>query len=223
MRGTMIGGGMDVGTLAREYVVEPVEDPVPRAEPVTKPRRTPSRADAAIHRAVEAPDFAAPIVGWRTWLVVAGADGPRLESVVRAATWEPGRELVCECLTPPRRLLFRRRTRRAHAPPDGRCGCGISAARTPRQAAQYIPLSVGRQAVLGHVIGRVWLWGRVIASPLGWRGELAYPAHVYLPTPKRGEPVARRPVDLAFALTEYGVPVEVVSGGAEPDLVDTLA
>jgi len=69
---------------------------------------------------------------------------------------------------------------------------------------------------IGAIIGRVLLWGRVVECEHGWRAARAYPAQLYLPLGRRGRFtfLARHgadPEELALALSEYGVPVELVA------------
>jgi hypothetical protein len=172
-----------------------------------------------------APDFAAPIVGWRTWLVVKGADGLRLGSVVQPTLWEPLRELVGECLAHHRLVwFFRRRRRSDHDAPHLRCSCGIYASKDAQLAGQYVfTREFERRHVVGRVIGRVSLWGRVLACPRGWRAQFAYPERIYVPM-EAGEVSVSKPVEeVALALGAYGVPVEIVSHRGEPDLLHSLA
>lgn len=58
------------------------------------------------------------------------------------------------------------------------------------------------------VLGRVALWGKVRQGPNGWRGQYAYPTHLYLP-----QCFALDPKATAERLTAlYNVPAEVVPG-----------
>jgi hypothetical protein len=171
-----------------------------------------------------APDFADPIVGWRTWLVVRRPAGPRLASVVQRTVWEPRRELVCECLAPRRRLSFRRRPAHLQGSPDSGCSCGIYASTDAELAGQYVFSGEFEcRPALARVIGLVSLWGRVLKCPRGWRAEFAYPARIYIPLHEDYAIWSTRVEELAFALTEYGVPVEVVSHRGERDLAHSLA
>lgn len=171
-----------------------------------------------------APDFAAPIVGWRTWLVVKGADGLRLGSVVQPTLWEPRRELVGECLDRRRLRRFRRRKHNRHHAPDFSCSCGIYASRTTELAGQYVfTAEFERRHVVGRVIGLVSLWGRVLACRRGWRAEFAYPARIYVPLDAEDVRRSSRVEELALSLADYGVPVEIVTHHGEPDLLQSLA
>ena len=170
------------------------------------------------------PDYAAPILGWRAWLVVRREEGPRLRSVVQPIVWEPRRELVSECLAHRRLVSFRRRRHSDEGGgPDAKCTCGIYAASDAAVAGQY-----AFNRVLQHrdteasVLGLVSLWGRVLKCPNGWRAEFAYPSRLFVPT-RADDPIAARWCEkLAFALTDYGVPVELVSHRGEGDFVHSL-
>jgi hypothetical protein len=112
----------------------------------------------------------------------------------------------------------------AHAAPDQGCRCGIYAAPTAAQAAASVthPTRPGDD-IVHHVIGRVTLWGTVVECERGWRAERAYPASLAVPAPCRGRQKRRmlprrqqrspsRPAaEIAAALREYGVPVELVA------------
>jgi hypothetical protein len=171
-----------------------------------------------------APDFAEPIVAWRSWRVLRSADGPRLASVVRPTVWEPRRELVGECLTQRRRVwVFGRRTPTVHDAPDLGCGCGIYATEDAALAGLYVSVAEPEHRhVPTRVIGLVSLWGRVLACTRGWRGELAYPARIYVPMPA-DDPDSSPFEELAFSLADYGVPIEIVSYRGRRDIVRSIA
>jgi hypothetical protein len=171
-----------------------------------------------------APDFPAPILGWRTWLVVRRGEGLRLTSVVQPTVWEPRRELVSECLAQRRLLSLRRRRHRDVGAPDAECSCGIYAASDAEFAGQYaFDHGLQRRDAEACAIGQVSLWGRVLRCPRGWRAEFAYPARLFVPI-RADDTIATRWFEtLAFDLTEYGVPVELLSHRGERDLVHSLA
>jgi hypothetical protein len=167
------------------------------------------------------PDYAAPLVGWRTWTAAAGKSGPALRSVVFECRWPPRERLVAICRHQPRsRLLTRLLRLEPHEAPDERCECGIYAVFAPDLALLYM----GRLGLRGAgfaLIGRVALWGRVIECERGWRGTFAYPTHLYLlQGSRRKGPAARA---LAGRLAIYGVPVEVVEAGTMEALLEYLA
>jgi hypothetical protein len=159
-----------------------------------------------------APDYIEPVVGWRTWLVVCEGEGFQLRSVVYDATWFPHNELIARCLH--RGFSFPWRRRAGHVPPARGCGCGIYAAREPREAVSYLEgrswadtdtLSVHR------VIGTVSLWGRVVECTRGWRGSHAYPKRIYVPVTRAPHWLrAERAYEVALGLTDYDVPVELL-------------
>jgi hypothetical protein len=160
---------------------------------------------------VSAPDYIEPIVGWRTWLVVREGEGFRLRSVVYDALWLPRNELVASCLR--RALFFPWHRRAAHIPPARRCGCGIYAAREPEEAASYLGgRSWGDALSVHRVIGTVSLWGRIIEYTRGWRASHAYPKTIYVPATRARYGLRAAPTqEVALALTDYEVPVEVLN------------
>jgi len=109
------------------------------------------------------------------------------------------------------------------APAEG-CRCGIYAATTAAQAAASITEPPRpRERIVHHVIGRISLWGTVVECERGWRAERAYPASLAVPAPRRRrrrghilrprrqQPRSRSAAEIAGALCEYGVPIELVA------------
>jgi hypothetical protein len=171
-----------------------------------------------------APDFIEPIVGWRTWLVVSEGEGFRLRSVVYDTVWFPHKELIARCLH--RAFSFPWRRRSEHVPPARGCPCGIYAAREAEEAASYLEgFGWGDTLSVHRVIGTVSLWGRVVECRRGWRGSHAYPKRIYVPATRAPYWLrAERAEEIALALTDYDVPVELLdadSSGPE-ELVATL-
>jgi hypothetical protein len=171
-----------------------------------------------------APDFIAPVVGWRTWLVVERDEGLRLQSVLFDTLWSPRRELDARCRCRPQRQLLRPwRRLPGHDAPHLECGCGIYAAEQLESAAAYLDDYDRLHWRIRHrVIGRVALWGKVVACTRGWRASRAYPTRLFVPTGR----VSRKTVDadaIALSLAEYGVPVEILEGDTRDRVVDALA
>jgi hypothetical protein len=112
----------------------------------------------------------------------------------------------------------------AHAAPDEGCRCGIYAAATAAQAAASVTDPARpRDDIVHHVIGRVSLWGTVVECEHGWRAERVYLASLVVPAPmpqapkrhilrrRRQRSRSRPAAEIARALREYGVPVELVA------------
>jgi hypothetical protein len=157
-----------------------------------------------------APDYIDPTVGWRTWLVVPEGDTFRLRSVVYDTLWPARNELVARCLHRMVSLPWPKRAE--HDPPARNCRCGIYAAREPREAVSYLEGRSWADGLSVHrVIGTVSLWGRVVECTRGWRGSLAYPKKIYVP-PTRAPfwLKAERVEEIAFDLTDYDVPIELL-------------
>jgi hypothetical protein len=157
-----------------------------------------------------APDYIEPIVGWRTWLVVPESGVLRLRSVVYDSLWAPHNELAARCLHHAMRLRWRKSSE--HVPPARNCACGIYAAREPEEAASYLDGRSWADGLSVHrVIGTVSLWGRVVECTRGWRGSRAYPKKIYVPPTRAPFWVrAERVEEIALALTDYEVPVELL-------------
>ena len=143
-------------------------------------------------------------------MVVKEREGFRLRSVVYDALWSPRSELVAHCLHHTLRLPWRKRS--SHVPPAGRCRCGIYAAREPEEAATYLEGRTPADALSVHrVIGTVSLWGRIVECTRGWRASRAYPKAIYVPATRAPYWLrAERAAEVALALTDYGVPVELL-------------
>lgn len=182
---------------------------------------------------MHAPDYAEPIVGWRLWHVAERDGALRLRSPLYRTPWPPQTELVASCrrgLEAGLSLYLPRRSR--HPSPDPVCSCGVHGGRTATDAAAYLTkLFKPRDDVLHRVIGTVSLWGTVVECERGWRASHAYPRQIYVPVPSKRNrlfPVgdlrrpARPPAEIADALAEYGVTVELVECASLSELADTL-
>jgi hypothetical protein len=114
--------------------------------------------------------------------------------------------------------------------PGERCACGIYAAGGLSSALAFFG-SVGLRElrevegrpVLHRVLGRVALWGRLVECEAGWRGQLAYPEHLFLPARTRsGKPVGALE-EVAWSLADYRVPIEILDRvGRENELAAAL-
>jgi len=68
----------------------------------------------------------------------------------------------------------------------------------------------------------VLLWGTVVECKLGWRASHAYPERIYVRSGAQDSPLLEGE-KLAWALTAYGVPVELVACETLSDLAEALA
>lgn len=171
-----------------------------------------------------APDYAAPLIGWRSWAAVEDDHGIALRSVVFATRWPPRERLEAVCAHRARsRLLARLLRIDPHEAPDEGCECGIYAACTPDLALRYLD----RHALLGWarspLIGRVALWGRVIECERGWRSTFAYPTQLFLLRAGLSRRQGRDARALAGQLAVYGVPVDVLEARTTAGLLAELA
>ena len=168
-----------------------------------------------------APDYVEPLIGWRAWHIVPTPDGPRLHSIGRDVTWQPGREHHASC----RRhqpWLRRRRAGRGHAAPATSCSCGVWAVQTPTHAASALDIYGRSWKPIHRVLGRVSLWGTIVEHDRGWRAELAYPAELFIPRRRLHGPDVPDVDALAQALSAYDVPIHVVEAGARGTLAREL-
>jgi hypothetical protein len=134
---------------------------------------------------------AAPVIGWRVWIVTATPDGLRLGSVLHDQVWAPGTTALASCRRP--EGLFAEPLP-PHQTPSPVCGCGFHAARDPVDALSYLQ---GRDetATICRLLGEVALWGRLVETEGGWRAAAAYPVRLYVADEA-----------IAEALGVYGVP-----------------
>ena len=151
----------------------------------------------------EVPDYLETVAAWRVWLVVEDRGALRLASVLYPTLWKPLLAMTARC--------DRAVDAPAHLPPHDRCSCGLYASATLDGAVSYFdgcgPNSI--RAVY-RVVGRVSLWGRVIEGDRGWRSSHAYPARIYVPEGCIGGYGSLVADEIAFALADYGVPIEIV-------------
>jgi len=175
---------------------------------------------SAVATAGRAPDFADPLLGWRTWCVSERPGGLlALTSVVREVAWPVRTALRAECLRPTWRWWSKRR-RGEHAVPERGCECGIYAAANVAQALTYFDAydgAVQRRAPV--VLGVVKLWGTVLQCERGWRAACAYPSRLFVVAPSKRRDL--QPEALAAGLERYGVPVDVLDT-SEASVIDLL-
>jgi hypothetical protein len=139
-------------------------------EPIARPdpERTTRAASGQVRSEAQefrVPDAVEPIIGWRAWaLIGGGGSGPRLSSIGYPCMWLPGEALAAECL----------RVSRCMPMPGEECDCGVHALNDLDAVIENIPRPLWPPLVLG----RVALWGRVIAGSRGWRAEFAYPKNL---------------------------------------------
>jgi hypothetical protein len=135
---------------------------------------------------------AAPVVGWRAWVVTETAAGLRLGSVLYDEVWTPGTTALATCR---RREDFFAEPLGEHPTPGLECGCGYHAARDPADALSYLR-GRNESTTVCRILGEVAIWGRVVETEAGWRAGAAYPFRLYVPDDAIGD-----------ALAVYGVPV----------------
>ena len=169
------------------------------------------------------PDYAEPILGWRTWFIAEATDGYRLRSVVYPSLWPPCQPLHAVCHCPPRRYATRPwRRRPGHDAVQVTCTCGIYAVDRLERAAVYADIQP-RAGTLRQVVvaGVAALWGRLVVAEHGWRGSRAYPSHLYVA--RVGRRGSGPPSELAADLHRaYAVPVEPLEASTMGTVIESL-
>ena len=152
-----------------------------------------------------APDFAAPLRGWRTWRVIETPAGLRLCSVIYDEIWMPGQPFRATCLA----------AGGGHDAPAAGCECGIYASRDCAHVSRYL---IGRNdpLIVHRVVGVVALWGGVFEGVGGWRAAFAYPDRLWVPDLAQADEIARQ-------LRAYGVPVAAIAARAGSGVSSAIA
>jgi hypothetical protein len=124
-----------------------------------------------------------PIVGWRLWHVRRHENAYRLESFTwHHVSWPAGRRFEARCAI------------HGEAAPALGHECGIYAFRTRQLAEDLLRRYTGIRQHYGRryqelpplrrgcplAVGRVSLWGRVLARDNGFRAQYAYPYELFL-------------------------------------------
>lgn len=148
--------------------------------------------------------------------------GLRLSSLAYRALWEPGEAFEAACRRRFGALPWGRMP--LHEAPARDCVCGVYAVESSSRARPYLEVDLeagGRWRY--RVLGTVSLWGRLVEGERGWRGELAYPAALFVPSSRRQRAIAAlawpyrlSPRAIAEELAVYAVPVEVLSERRSP-------
>lgn len=145
------------------------------------------------------PDYVSPVVAYRVWRW--GATG--LQSL-NGEPWSPGRPIEARCRVAPAARHVRL-AGSANEVPDGRCTCGVYAAK-----------NIGHLRRLGYegygACGEVYLWGRVVEHTLGWRAQFAYPKTLIVPLQLLPFTLAELDARL-HALVAFGTDIFVLRNG----------
>ena len=112
-----------------------------------------------------APDYIAPLVGWRAWKVSAKDGAWRLEALGMSGLWEPKKAMEAACS----------KGNAKHPAPHRDCECGIWS--FPSLEA-LLPAIDGEYEV--KVLGQVHIWGRIIECSNGSRSQFGYPKELWL-------------------------------------------
>jgi len=174
-------------------------------------RRRKHEPEATEEAIARAPDYAAPLLGWRLWEVEDIHHVPRLRSLYRMCFWPVGAPLVARCNVRGLRLW-----RAPHEAPVADCRCGIYA--VPFEFVSTLAfdevLGPPRRTV---AIGAVSLWGDVVECEHGLRAGFAYPERLFVPSACAA---AGRAVS---GLADYGVPVEQIDAPTMATTVEAIS
>jgi len=163
---------------------------------------------------VSAPDYyGPPIKAWRTWYVVPAdktSGELRLRSFVHTDLWEQGEPFEAQC----------RLKTEPHDAPDDIHGCGVYAAREPKELDKYYrnpAYSSGSWMEIWRVIGEVGLWGKIVPAEKGFRAQYAYPIRLQVPMRIKGRDLHLSAKEVAIALEHYSCEVELVDDTLDLD------
>jgi hypothetical protein len=106
--------------------------------------------------------------------------------------------------------------------PDEDCECGVYAARSPNTLAPYLDSTYPGRAAVGRVLGRVRLWGKVIAGERGRRAQHAYPDAIYVPDRLAPRQELYKVLDVAAGLRDYGIPVNLLPWHTTPEIITAI-
>jgi hypothetical protein len=145
-------------------------------------------------------DRSRAVVAWRFWGLGESAAGEaRLRSPYRETEWEVDEPLAARCFGP---QLTLSPSGHRHQAPDVLCRCGVYGG-TYSDLRSFLSTTLVRPSS-APVLGRVSLWGTVIAENDAWRASFAYPERLLVPTFVRGA------YAVAEELEAYGVPVSIL-------------
>src|SRR5918992_1530382 len=100
-------------------------------------------------------DGTEPILGFRAWRLVVGADGPLIAPTTPRPVWQPHRAPAATCTgTHSRLYMVFDPLAKPHRCPDEGCTCGWHAV---RDASTLV-----RPGGPAAVVGQVSLWGKVV-------------------------------------------------------------
>jgi hypothetical protein len=139
------------------------------------------------------------LVAWRFWGLDESEGTTRLASPFRATPWPVAAPFQAECLAT---RLGGDARRAAHAAPGPRCRCGVYG-ESYRRLRTYLGANVVRPSA-SPVLGRVLLWGSIVAEGDAWRATYAYPERLLVPT------LVHDAYRVAADLEAYGVPVSIM-------------
>ncbi len=101
------------------------------------------------------------VEGFRSWKV--DQDDPFLHSQFYNCSWEPHKKVVATCMS-------------GQYCCAGRCDAGIYATKGP--ILDFLATSDPNGSSY-CILGKVWLWGRILECEEGYRAEFAYPSLIY--------------------------------------------
>jgi len=138
-----------------------------------------------------------PVRAWRAWKVMGRrkgthADEPILRSITYGTQWLPRVAFRASCIYAWQKTGHRHwNDKGPHTSPGRDCTCGVYAKTTPRGASGWAaqfrsPMAAAMYGLTANtssvpIVGLVSLWGRVLLYTEGYRGESAYPYHLFIP------------------------------------------
>lgn len=172
--------GLWVGGLPASGLYRPAMIPTPPPVDGEKLDALRSAAPYKVVRPAEpqpvVPDLVECLTAWRAWDVVGEGERLRLQALGKEHIWRPRRAMEADCAKASAfELLARRGPVPTHDAPEESCSCGVWSFKE----LDGLVSALTRYGII-RVLGKVYLWGKVVETENGYRAQYAYPAELWL-------------------------------------------
>lgn len=139
------------------------------------------------------------LVAWRGWSVIIDFINGRLSSISTPTIWEPKEKMIAMCLGIDANMA------------------GIWSVK--RESFGMFHGVKGLHNYHFHIIGEVYIWGKIVEHGFGYRSEFAYPKSLYVVRYNYNADYYNK---ISNKLKPYGVPVSIIDNLEEPWLNMTV-